>query len=218
VPGVPMTITHTDGFPVIPTRADAVLLGMGERVDAIVTMPDQPLPLLGLAEGKDGRAHVLLQPGAGAAPELSAAATQLAARPAAMVNAIPAAEGVRLPDRRPDVTHELTLGGPEPVYTWTINKQVYDPARGFPVRRGERVRLRFNNTTTMYHPMHLHGHTFQVVGPAGPGPRKDTAIVLPGQLLEVDFDADNPGQWLTHCHNIYHGEAGMMTVIQYVEN
>jgi FtsP/CotA-like multicopper oxidase with cupredoxin domain len=60
--------------------------------------------------------------------------------------------------------------------------------------------------------MHLHGHTFQV---GRTGPRKDTVIVLPDENLEVDFDADNPGQWLTHCHNVYHGESGMMTVMSY---
>jgi FtsP/CotA-like multicopper oxidase with cupredoxin domain len=69
----------------------------------------------------------------------------------------------------------------------------------------------------MFHPMHLHGHTFQVRTQANRGPRKDTVIVLPGRSLEVDFDADNPGQWLTHCHNVYHGEAGMMAVLSYVE-
>ena len=58
----------------------------------------------------------------------------------------------------------------------------------------------------------LHGHTYQL---PGGGPRKDTAIVLPGKALRVEFDADNPGRWLTHCHNVYHGEAGMMTAIAY---
>jgi FtsP/CotA-like multicopper oxidase with cupredoxin domain len=107
------------------------------------------------------------------------------------------------------------LGGPGAGYSWTINGDTYDPHQGVPVHQGQRVRLRYVNTTTMFHPMHLHGHTFQVHTPTGPGPRKDTAIALPGQTLEVDFDTDNPGQWLTHCHNIYHGEAGMMTIISY---
>ena len=61
----------------------------------------------------------------------------------------------------------------------------------------------------------LHGHTYQL---PGGGPRKDTSIVLPGTTLRVEFDADNPGRWLTHCHNVYHGEAGMMTTIAYQEN
>jgi FtsP/CotA-like multicopper oxidase with cupredoxin domain len=60
-------------------------------------------------------------------------------------------------------------------------------------------------------------HPFQVRTQENRGPRKDTVIVLPGRSLEVDFDADNPGQWLTHCHNIYHGESGMMTMMSYVE-
>jgi FtsP/CotA-like multicopper oxidase with cupredoxin domain len=62
--------------------------------------------------------------------------------------------------------------------------------------------------------MHLHGHTFAL---ADGGLRKDTAIVLPGQTLEVDFDAVNPGQWMVHCHNLYHGEAGMMAALGYLD-
>jgi FtsP/CotA-like multicopper oxidase with cupredoxin domain len=119
--------------------------------------------------------------------------------------------------KNPDVTHDLNLEGPVGKYTWTINGKPYNPADGLPVRQGQRVRLRFVNKTEMFHPMHLHGHTFQVRGTYGTGPRKDTAIVLPKQTVEVDFDANNPGQWLTHCHNLYHGEAGMMTVVSYVE-
>ena len=103
-------------------------------------------------------------------------------------------------------------GGPgEHKYDWTINGKTYNPDDGLPVQSGQRVRLRFENSSEMFHPMHLHGHTFQVVGKNGP--RKDTVIVLPKQT--VDLDADNPGQWLTHCHNVYHGEAGMMTVMSY---
>jgi multicopper oxidase len=49
----------------------------------------------------------------------------------------------------------------------------------------------------------------------GRGTRKDTAIVLPGQSLPVDFDTDNPGRWMIHCHTIYHAEAGMMTLLGY---
>lgn len=74
------------------------------------------------------------------------------------------------------------------------------PARR--VRRGQR----------MFHPMHLHGHTFQV---AGGGARKDTIIVRPMQQVDVDFDADNPGQWVTHWHNIYHAVSGMMVTVSY---
>ncbi|WP_308284413.1 multicopper oxidase domain-containing protein [Pseudonocardia oceani] len=117
----------------------------------------------------------------------------MAALPAILVNDIPATEDVTLAAREPDVVHVMQLGGPEPGYTWTINGETYDPTRGLPVREGQRVRLRFENTTTMFHPMHLHGHTFQMNTVAGVGPRKDSAVVLPGQAVEVDFDADNRG-------------------------
>jgi FtsP/CotA-like multicopper oxidase with cupredoxin domain len=80
------------------------------------------------------------------------------------------------------------------------------------VAAGQRAQLTWTNTTTMWHPMHLHGHSFQL---AGSGPRKDTVIVLPGRSVTIAFDADNPGQWMTHCHNAYHAEAGMMGVIGY---
>ncbi|NOS23979.1 multicopper oxidase domain-containing protein, partial [Mycobacteroides abscessus] len=43
-------------------------------------------------------------------------------------------------------------------------------------------------------------------------------LVAPMKTVEVDFDADNPGQWLTHCHNIYHGETGMMAVVSYMQD
>jgi FtsP/CotA-like multicopper oxidase with cupredoxin domain len=65
----------------------------------------------------------------------------------------------------------------------------------------------------MYHPMHIHGHTFQV---NQGGPRKDTVIVRPGQQVSCDLDASNPGQWMTHCHNLYHApQGGMMATLSY---
>lgn len=66
---------------------------------------------------------------------------------------------------------------------------------------------------SMFHPMHLNGHALQVRARVVLGPRKDTAIVLPRHTLEVDFDADNAGHWLTQCHNVDHGETGIMTVV-----
>ena len=92
--------------------------------------------------------------------------------------------------------------------------------------QGQRVRVTFANATTMYHPMHIHGHTFQV-GQSGPRKdtvivrpgqqvAKDTVIVRPGQQVACDFDASNPGQWMTHCHNLYHApQGGMMAMLSY---
>jgi FtsP/CotA-like multicopper oxidase with cupredoxin domain len=69
----------------------------------------------------------------------------------------------------------------------------------------------------MYHPIHLHGHTFQLINADGSlGARKDTVIVLPKQKILAVLVADNPGTWMMHCHNTYHQEAGMQTRLDYV--
>ena len=103
-------------------------------------------------------------------------------------------------------------------YRWTINGRTMHGGAPLKVRDGERVRLVFDNRSTMFHPMHLHGHTFQLrrIGPRDPGPRKDTVIVRPGERVTVDFDAANPGRWMLHCHNAYHQAGGMMTELTYV--
>ncbi|SEP53529.1 multicopper oxidase family protein [Amycolatopsis saalfeldensis] len=220
VPGAGLRITHTDGFPAAAaSEAAAVLLGMGERVDAVFTVPTSGVPVLAVAEGKGGYAQVLVHAGGSRASAANdGAVEQLKAAKTLTVADFTAAPQVSLAEKTPDVTHDLKLSGPGAKYDWTVNGKAYNPNEdGLPVRQGQRVRLRFVNDTDMYHPMHLHGHTFQVRGQRSPGPRKDTVLILPRRTVEVDFDADNPGQWLSHCHNVYHGEAGMMTVVSYVE-
>jgi FtsP/CotA-like multicopper oxidase with cupredoxin domain len=87
------------------------------------------------------------------------------------------------------------------------------------VKAGERVQLTFVNPTGMMHPMHLHGHHFQVVALGGrriDGAVRDTVIVpAKGGRVTVAFDADNAGEWALHCHNLYHMAAGMMTTVKY---
>ncbi|MET8759432.1 multicopper oxidase family protein [Lentzea sp. NPDC004782] len=218
VPGAGLRVTHTDGFPVQAREADVVLIGMGERLDAVVTMPAGSVPVLAVAEGRDQYAGVVLRnPDARAVSVDDGIVKQLMALPVLMPTSLRAAERAALPVKDPDVVHDLVLEGPGDKYTWTINGKVYDPDDGLPVREGQQVRLKFDNRSQMFHPMHLHGHTFQVRTDANSGPRKDTVLVLPGRSVEVDFHADNPGQWLTHCHNVYHGEAGMMSLVSYVE-
>ncbi|GAA4629376.1 multicopper oxidase family protein [Actinoallomurus vinaceus] len=206
-----MRVTHTDGFPVVPVDTDALLVGMGERYDAVVTLDDGVFPLTALAEGKKSAGMALIGTGSGSRPSPSARPRQLNEKVLRYTDLKPA-DRVRLPSKNPDVEHRLDLTGSMTRYDWGINGHPYDPARPLPIRTGQRVRVTFRNRTTMWHPMHIHGHTFQV---NGTGPRKDTVIVLPNQTVTCDFDADNPGQWMTHCHNAYHLEAGMMTVLGY---
>lgn len=101
-------------------------------------------------------------------------------------------------------------------YAWAINGRSHPDDEPLMIYEGQRATLTFENRTAMWHPMHLHGHTFEVTGPNGrPGPSKDTVIVRPWQTVGVALVADNPGTWMLHCHNGYHQEAGMMTSLDY---
>ena len=216
VPGTQLNVTHTDGFPVIPQTTNSVILGMGERVDATITIGSS-VPVVAAPEGKDGYAQLTLRvDGAPAAVNVDDFVKTLRTTPVLNTAQLVAAPEVQLPQRNPDMTLDLRLAGPVNGYTWPINGKLYDPPNdGLAVAAGKRVRLRFVSESRMFHPMHLHGHTFQVVQPNGPGPRKDTVLVPPLETVEVDFDTDNPGKWITHCHNDYHLDSGMATFVYY---
>lgn len=213
--GHELTITHTDGFPVQHQQVDALLVGMGERYDVLVTLADGVFPLVALAEGKNASGMALVRTGSGSAPKPTVRPRELDGMimTAAQLTAAPE---VRLETKKADRVHRVELTGGMDKYDWGINGKRFDmnhpTANPILVRQGERVRLDFVNTTDMWHPMHLHGHTYQL---GTGGPRKDTTVVLPKRTVSVYFDADNPGQWMLHCHNAYHGEAGMMALVAY---
>ncbi|EME58585.1 multicopper oxidase family protein [Amycolatopsis decaplanina] len=206
-----LTVTHTDGYPITPVDTDALLIGMGERYDVLATLGDGVFPVVALAEGKGAGAFALARTGAGAPPGPESRPPELAGTIAGYPD-FESAASVALPAKPPDVVHRLALTGGMMRYDWGIDGRAGDLTTRERIQEGQRVRIEFANTTMMWHPMHVHGHTVQL---SGHGPRKDTAIVLPGKTLAGEFDADNPGQWMIHCHNAYHAEAGMTTVLGY---
>jgi FtsP/CotA-like multicopper oxidase with cupredoxin domain len=209
-----MTVTHTDGFPVVPTEVDAVLLGMGERYDVIVTAGDGVFPLVASAEGKNAVARALLSTGTGSAPDAGFRPPELTGR-VGTVDTFTAPSQVQLPTTT-DLALQARLTGSMMHYDWAINGRPYDQTVPLTIEQGQHATLTFANTTMMWHPMHLHGHTYQVIKADGtPGPRKDTVIVKPMQTVTVRLVADNPGIWMLHCHNGYHMDAGMMTTLNY---
>lgn len=210
-----LTVTHTDGFPVQHQETDALLVGMGERYDVLVTLGDGVFPLVALAEGKNANGLALVRTGSGSRPSATVRPKELDGM-IMSASQLRAADDVRLKSAKTDVTHQIKLTGGMDKYNWAINGAPFDmndpDAHPILIEEGQRVRLDFLNDTDMWHPMHLHGHTYQL---GGSGPRKDTSIVLPKKKLSVFFNADNPGQWMLHCHNAYHGEAGMMANVAY---
>jgi multicopper oxidase len=213
--GHSMTVTHTDGYPVVPTDVDALLLGMAERYDVLVTAGDGVFPLVALAEGKNALGRALLSTGGGTAPDPGFQPTQLNGR-IGTVEMFTATPQVDLGTGKPDISLQAHISGSMRRYDWKINGQPYPDNSPLTIKQGQRATLTFANATMMWHPMHLHGHTFQVIKPDGSvGARKDTTIVLPMREVSVTVVADNPGIWMLHCHNAYHQNAGMMTTLNY---
>jgi multicopper oxidase len=213
--GHDMTVTHTDGYPVAPVTTSALRIGMGERYDAVVTLKDGVFPLVAEPVGKAGLARALLRTGAGRAPASSFRPGELNGYPLT-VDALTVADSAALPTREPDSIQPVALSGTMSPYVWTINGRTYDETEPLTITHGQAGRLRITNMSMMPHPLHLHGHTFQVGPAGGSGPRKDTVLVPPMAAFDVDFVADNPGSWMVHCHNAYHAEAGMMTRLDYL--
>ncbi|MFD7440822.1 multicopper oxidase family protein [Streptomyces sp. NPDC059909] len=213
--GHELTVTHTDGYPVRPYRTDALVIGMAERYDALITAKSGVFPLVALAEGKKGRAMAVLRTGSGAVPPPSAHPAELDRKVLVSARGLVPDESVAMSHRRYDRLIKITLTGNMKKYDWGIDHKPYDPDVRHTVERGERVRLVVINATDMWHPVHLHGHTYTLAGIDSHGARKDTSILLPHHKMVADFDADNPGLWMLHCHNIYHSESGMMTTLAY---
>jgi FtsP/CotA-like multicopper oxidase with cupredoxin domain len=209
-----LRLTHSDGFPIRTINTDAVLIGMGERYDAIIQLADGVFPLVALAEGKGAMARAIVRTGSGNPPSSDARPMELDGH-VATVGELRGLASVALPDTKPDKVYRLVLQQGSGPYTWTINGRQYGNDKPLVVSQGQRTRIEFVNRSTMFHPMHLHGHTFQVSSSSGIGPRKDTVIVRPNETVAVDLIADNPGRWVLHCHNVYHQESGMMTTLAY---
>lgn len=120
------------------------------------------------------------------------------------------------PDRRePTRRIEVHLTGNMERFMWSIDgEKLSENPEPIRFERNERVRVTMINDSMMTHPMHLHGHFFELVnGHPGNQPLKHTVNVLPGAKLSFDLTADAPGDWAFHCHLLMHMHAGMMRVV-----
>lgn len=117
--------------------------------------------------------------------------------------------------RSPSRELEIHLTSNMERYMWSLNGNNFSAVTDDPIRfaRNERVRVKLVNDTMMAHPIHLHGHFFELVNGQSNQPRKHTVNVLPGGFVQFDLTADEPGDWAFHCHFLYHLEAGMFQVV-----
>ncbi|MEO8714427.1 MAG: multicopper oxidase domain-containing protein, partial [Acetobacteraceae bacterium] len=207
------TVLAVDGHPAQPLTGGSFPLAIAQRVDLLVEVPKQAgaWPVFGVVEGLNRRTGIVLAtPGARVARLAEVAEHPSAPVGLALEERLRAASP--LAPRRPDRVLPVALTGDMAAYVWTLNDKVYGQDTPLMVKQGERVELVMANQTLMSHPMHLHGHVFQVVeinGRRFSGAMRDTVLVPPKTTVTVAFDADNPGRWAFHCHNMYHLEAGM---------
>lgn len=213
------TVLAVDGNPVAPIVGSRFPIAQAQRIDLLIDVPaGAVVPVFARREGDVARTGIILAaPGAtiekyaGLADEAEVA-VDLSLEQQLVALAAPSSRPV-------DTNLMVMLGGAMAPYSWTLNGTTWEKRQKLEVRSGQRVSLGFMNHSMMAHPMHLHGHHFQVVGINGgrvAGAVRDTVLVPPMATITVEFDADNSGRWLYHCHNLYHMAAGMMSELVYV--
>ena len=210
-------LVAADGHAVQPVAGNRFGLAMGQRLDIEIDLPNQggAWPILALREGARERTGLILAtPGAEVRRLDGMAESEAPAfdRDLAQESRLIALDA--LPDRPVDRSHMLMLSGSMQPYVWTINRAVWGQHQPITARSGERVVLSFHNMSMMAHPMHLHGHVFQVVGLNGrrvAGALRDTVHVPPMSMVDVALDAGEAARWMLHCHHMPHLATGMMT-------
>ncbi|WP_160647657.1 multicopper oxidase family protein [Chengkuizengella marina] len=125
--------------------------------------------------------------------------------------------------QKPDVEYTMDLsagmGMMQRGMSYTINGETFPDTEPIQVKKGDLVKVTINNNSMLDHPMHLHGHYFQVISKNGlslVNPLvKDLINIEPHEQYEILFIADNPGDWLFHCHDLLHATGGMVTAVKY---
>ena len=214
----------TDGMAVQALAGSHFPLAIAQRIDVRVQLPQEgAFPILAMREAGTAQTGIIL-----ATP--GAPITKLPVKRAAPAGLLSLDTESRLVAANPlaaksiDRSFDLRLQGNMARYDWPINGVIFDTekprgqAAQVRVKKGQRVALKFINETMMSHPMHLHGHSFQVTEINGKplnGALRDTILVPPKMSVTVAFDANNPGTWYLHCHILWHLAAGMATLVEY---
>jgi FtsP/CotA-like multicopper oxidase with cupredoxin domain len=203
-----------DGQDVEPVKSSRFPMTMGQRIDVRVQLPleARSFPILALREGGRERTGIILRPAGAAVAKVATVGNDNApVLDLALEAQLRATEPQAL--RPADRSFDMALTGDMAAYRWGLKTN--EPIL---VDAGDRVEVMLRNTSMMAHPMHLHGHHFQVVAIDGQrfaGAVRDTLLVPPMRSVTIAVDAGNPGQWAFHCHHLYHMATGMMSTFAY---
>ncbi|WP_354259601.1 multicopper oxidase family protein [Bradyrhizobium sp. F1.13.3] len=212
------TVVAVDGHPVRPVRVTRLPLAIAQRLDVLIDVPGNgSYPIFAQVEGKQARAGIILAASGAPVSRLGAEAVEIAPPVDLSLEGRLEATTLLAP-RAPDVTLRMILAGAMAPYAWSLNGEYWPNVTPLMVAPGQRVAIEMVNHSMMAHPMHLHGHAFQVVAINGAplaGAVRDTVLIPPIGSVTIAFDADNPGRWAFHCHNLYHMITGMITEVRY---
>lgn len=105
---------------------------------------------------------------------------------------------------------------------YTLNGETFSELPSLKLTKGNLVKVTYTNKSNVDHPMHLHGHFFQVIAKNGKAVSgatlsKDTLLIKPDESYTIVFRADNPGEWVQHCHELHHAAGGMMQKVEYID-
>jgi FtsP/CotA-like multicopper oxidase with cupredoxin domain len=218
LPGHQFQVVALDGNPVPnPQKVEAILLGAGERVDAVVEMNQPGVWILGSTEER------VRNSGLGVIVEYENQHRQpqwtMPSRPVWDYTVFgKVAEGQAAPEQTIEMIFEKIPGGSGKFNTWLVNGKPYPHENEFVLKQGTRYRLVFRNRTDDAHPLHLHRHQLELVDMNGTktgGIIKDTVVVPYYGRATVDFTADQPGLSLFHCHIQQHMDYGFKALFRY---
>ena len=213
-------VVAVDGHGVIPVSGRRFPIAIAQRLDVLLDLPPdaRAFPVTAELEGKRRRAGIILAPSGASIIRLPVMAPN---RAQPVDNSLEARLRTTTPlvSRKPDVVTQIVLAGGMQPYAWSLNGEFWPKITPLMLTKGQRIEIELINHSPMAHPMHLHGHSFQVVAVNGlpiHGAVRDTVLVepMPGSV-RIAFDANNPGRWAFHCHNLYHMATGMMTEFRY---
>jgi FtsP/CotA-like multicopper oxidase with cupredoxin domain len=213
---LPGRLVAVDGQPIEPIPGNRFGLSMGQRLDLELELPDTGAwPVLALREGARERTGLILAtPGAqvrriDSLAEADAPPFDIRMEQESRLRAV-----TGLADRGAIRPIDVMLGGQMQPYVWTIDGKTWGEHLPISARSGDRVEIRFHNMSMMGHPMHLHGHHFQVVEIGGRrmgGAMRDTLYIPPMTMATIAVDAGEAARWMLHCHHMPHLSTGMMT-------
>jgi FtsP/CotA-like multicopper oxidase with cupredoxin domain len=212
-------VVAVDSHPVRPVAGSRFPIGIGQRLDILLDLPGTgAFPILANLQSSHRRTGIVLATPSAHVAKIAESAVQAApAVDNSLEQRLVAAKP--LARRRADLAHRFVLSGGMMSFAWSMNGERWPRITPLMLTTGQRVELEVQNHTMMPHPMHLHGHAFQVIAVNGRpmrGAVRDTVLVEPMMgSVRIAFDAGNPGRWAFHCHNLYHMMAGMMTELRY---